>query len=63
MSEFWDKYGSAIIVLVFAYFVYAYLANYNNEREQKFEAMSECMNKTEYAEGNFDQCADEIGYK
>jgi len=41
--KFWDKYGSAIIVLIFAYFVYTYLANHNNEREQRMALFEQCI--------------------
>ena len=39
---------------------YWYLAGYDNMREQKFNAMHECMKKTEW--NDFDKCADEVGY-
>ncbi|MDB3947965.1 hypothetical protein N9386_01925 [Gammaproteobacteria bacterium] len=57
-----DNWISLLIGIAVVAGAYYYLTNATAEREQKFEAMSECMNKTEYAEGNFDQCADEIGY-
>ncbi|MDC1042480.1 hypothetical protein OAR13_00095 [Gammaproteobacteria bacterium] len=41
--KLWDKYGSAIIVLIFAYFVYTYLANLNNEREQRMGLFEQCI--------------------
>ena len=63
MSKFIDDWASAIVVLLFAYFAYSYLSNYDKEREQKFEAMHECMDKTEYDEGDFDRCADEVRLK
>lgn len=39
-----------------------FLVCYDNIREEKFKAMHECMNKTEYDKDSFDRCADEIGY-
>jgi len=42
--------------------VYWYFIGYDNMREQKFKAMHECMNNTEYDKDSFDRCADEIGY-
>ena len=39
---------------------YWYLAGYDNMREQKFNAMHECMEKTKW--NDFDKCADEVGY-
>ena len=41
---------------------YWYFIGYDNMREQKFKAMYECMNTTEYDKGNFDRCAEEVGY-
>ena len=39
---------------------YWYLVGYDNMREQKFNAMHECMEKTDW--DDFDKCADEVGY-
>ena len=41
--KFWDKYGSAIIVLVFLYFIYSYIENAKEEREQRMALFSKCI--------------------
>ena len=51
-----------LIFLAVVVGAYLYLSDYDNKREQKHKAMSECINKTEYDEGDFDRCADEVGY-
>lgn len=51
-----------LILMVFGVVggAYWYLVGYDNMREQKFNAMHECMEKTDW--DNFDKCADEVGY-
>jgi len=41
--KFWDKYGSAIIVLVFLYFIYSYIENAKEEREQRMALFEQCI--------------------
>ena len=53
----------ALIVFGLVGGAYWYLVGYDNMREQKFQAMHECMNKSEYDKDSFERCASQIGYE
>ena len=50
-----------LIFLAVVVGLYLLLSDYDNEREEKFEAMDRCMEMTEQDTDDFERCAEEVG--
>ena len=50
-----------LIFLAVVVGLYLFLSDYDNEREEKFEAMDRCMEMTEQDTDDFERCAEEVG--